>query len=45
MIQWEKVRLHKSFKHKETKTSDNRMYKKHDENLKSQLQDYNVGRF
>ena len=33
MYQQEKLRLHKSFKHKETTISDKRMPQKHDENV------------
>ena len=45
MIQREKWRLHTSSKHKEITISDKRMHHKHDENLKSQLKDYNVDPF
>ena len=41
MIQWKKLKLHTSSKHKETTINHKRMHQKHAENLKLQLKDYN----
>ena len=45
MIQWEKLRLHISSKHKEVTISHKRMHQKHIKNLKSLLNNYNVDHF